>query len=265
MKRLTVLVVTLALSQAIRAFAGPEEKAVVAPPPPPPCPSFFRPNEFDIGAFATWAPWTGISGQGSPRGWGGGLDLEYWFPWKYAGVRFEGTGMSVHGGGYTTTVEAFPGLDLPRRTVNVPSWSTGAGTITAQLALRLPLDDFWCGVHLAPYVFGGFGGIFVGSSGGQGFSETVAVTGPVTVTNANGTVTTVVPAGQTVQRTFTGRVLNALRNNVGTDRVLGLIGGGLEYRFTPNIAIFSEASYNFVNGASNNFVQFNFIGFKYAF
>jgi hypothetical protein len=264
MKKLAVLAVTLALSQAIPAFAGPEEKAPVTPPPPPPCPSFFRPNEFDIGAFATWAPFTGIS-QGSPRGWGGGLDLEYWFPWKYAGVRFEGTGMSVHGGGYTTTVQAFPGLDLPRRTVNVPSWSTGAGTITAQAELRLPLDDFWCGVHLAPYVFGGFGGIFVGSSGGRSFSETVTVTGPVTVTNANGTVTTVVPAGQTVQRTFTGKVLNAIRNAIPGSAVLGLIGGGLEYRFTPNIGIFSEASYNFVNGPHNNFVQFNFIGFKYAF
>jgi len=265
MKKIIVLAVTLALSQAIPAFAGPEEKAVVPPPPPPPCPSFFRPNEFDIGAFATWAPFTGISGQGSPRGWGGGLDLEYWFPWKYAGVRFEGTGMSVHGGGFTATVQPFPGLDLPRRTVNVPSWSTGAGTITAQGELRLPLDDFWCGVHLAPYVFGGFGGILVGSSGGRTFSETVTVTGPVTVTNANGTVTTVVPAGHTVQRTFTGKRENAIRNSIGTDRVLGLIGGGLEYRFTPNIGIFSEASYNAVNGPKNNFVQFNFIGFKYAF
>jgi hypothetical protein len=266
MKNIIALAVIGIASQTIVAFAGPEEKAPVMPPPtPPPCPSFFRPNEFDIGAFGTWAPWTGISGQGSPRGWGGGLDLEYWFPWKYAGVRFEGTGMSVHGGGFTTTVHPFPGLGLPGRTVNVPSWSTGAGTITAQAALRLPLDDFWCGVHLAPYVFGGFGGLFVGSSGGRTFSETVTVTGPVTVTNANGTVTTVVPAGQTAQRTFTGKRLNAIRNNVGTDRVLGLIGGGLEYRFTPNIAIFSEASYNIVNGASNNFVQFNFIGLKYAF
>jgi hypothetical protein len=35
--------------------------------------------------------------------------------------------------------------------------------------------------------------------------------------------------------TFTSRRANKLRNNFGTDRVLGHIGGGVEYRFTPNI------------------------------
>ena len=50
---------------------------------------------------------------------------------------------------------------------------------------------------------------------------------------------------------------------------LGNIGGGLEYRFTPNWAIFGEAGYNFVShggnrGANTNFVQTNF-GFRYAF
>jgi hypothetical protein len=47
--------------------------------------------------------------------------------------------------------------------------------------------------------------------------------------------------------------------------VLGRIGGGLEYRFTPNIGIFTEASYVIPDGASNNFVDWNFIGLRYAF
>ena len=64
--------------------------------------------------------------------------------------------------------------------------------------------------------------------------------------------------------TVTGRRFNSIRNNCGTDRVLGHIGGGLEYRFTPHIGLFGEAGYDIVNGASNNFVQINF-GLRYAF
>src|SRR5262249_3271905 len=99
MKRAIVLTVVAALSQTIAAFAGPEPKQVVAPPPPPP-PEYFRPNEFDIGIFGTWAKFTGSNlPNGGAHGWGGGLDLTYWFPWKYAGVRFQGTGLDFSGGG----------------------------------------------------------------------------------------------------------------------------------------------------------------------
>jgi hypothetical protein len=71
--------------------------------------------------------------------------------------------------------------------------------------------------------------------------------------------------GETHEVTFTGKRVNRIRNNIGTDRVLGRIGGGLEYRITPHIGIFTEAAYVIPNGASNNFVQFNFIGLRYAF
>ena len=104
MKRLALAVLALG-SQAVVSFAGPPPpKEVVAPPPPV---SYFRPNEFDIGAFATYATWTGnnptgtstrfvsippfptqtitttLSGEATPSGWGGGMDFTYWFPWKY--------------------------------------------------------------------------------------------------------------------------------------------------------------------------------------
>jgi len=46
--------------------------------------------------------------------------------------------------------------------------------------------------------------------------------------------------------------------------VLGNVGGGLEYRFTPHIGIFSDAGYEVVDGPKNNFMQVNF-GLKYAF
>ena len=94
--------------------------------------------------------------------------------------------------------------------------------------------------------------VFCLGSGGEG--RTVSET--FTVTNS---------AGVSRQVTFRGRAVNGIRNHIGTDRVLGRIGGGLEYRFTPNIGIFTEASYVIPNGSSNNFVQFNFIGLRYAF
>ena len=231
MKKIIVLTVVAIASQAVAIFAGEpvvSSKQVIAPPPPPP-PEFFRPNEFDIGAFGTYATGVG-SGEHAGRlhGWGGGMDFTYWFPWKYAGVRFQGAGLSIGSGNGSQT----------------------RGGLTGDFMLRLPLDDFWPGVHLAPYFFAGLGGIILGSGGeGHSVSETF------TVTNS---------AGESRDVTFTGRRVNSLRNNIGEDRVLGHFGGGLEYRFTPHIGLFGEAGYDLVNGASNNFIQTNF-GLRYAF
>jgi hypothetical protein len=250
MKRSIALTVVAALSQAVAAFAGPEAKQVMAPAPPPP-PEYFRPNEFDIGAFATWVDFPNSRNVGgSVHGWGGGMDFTYWFPWKYAGVRFQGTGLDLQSGiGHTSRTTDIFGNTV---TVHGGGGSIAAGVINADVLLRLPLDDFWPCVHLAPYVFGGFGGIFVGGGGeGRAVSETVIVS------NVAGTQSRAV--------TITGRRINTLRNNIGTDRVLGRIGGGLEYRFTPHIGIFTEAAYVIPNGSSNNFVQWNFIGLRYAF
>jgi len=111
-------------------------------------------------------------------------------------------------------------------------------------------------------VFGGFGGILARERPSANFSETFTVTDPIKVTGPNGK-TMVLNTSREV--TVNGRRLSRIRSNIGTDRVLGQVGGGLEYRFTPNIGIFSEVSYNIVNGADNNFVQFNFIGVRYAF
>jgi hypothetical protein len=72
MKKFIVLTVVAIASQAVAIFAGEPiaSKQVVAPPPPPP-PEFFRPNEFDIGAFATYA--TGVGSRenaGKLHAWG---------------------------------------------------------------------------------------------------------------------------------------------------------------------------------------------------
>ena len=64
--------------------------------------------------------------------------------------------------------------------------------------------------------------------------------------------------------------LNDRFNNISNNtqsRPIGNIGGGFEYRFTPNIGLFGEAGYNFIdhNGrGGNNFIQTNF-GLRYSF
>jgi len=162
------------------------------------------------------------------------MDFSYWFPWKYAGVRFQGAGVSLSTGTFTVT-ESFQGTRIASRS---GSASTAAGIITADLLLRLPLDDFWSGVHLAPYVFGGFGAIFAG-----GDRETINTPFPE---------------------------LNARFNSISRgvrSRPIGNIGGGFEYRFTPHIGLFGEAGYNFIDHdgrGGNNFVQTNF-GLRFAF
>jgi hypothetical protein len=159
-------------------------------------------------------------------------------------VRFQGAGLSIGSGNGSQTREVTLVRGFAPVSVTGGGNNVAAGVLTGDFMLRLPLDDFWPGVHLAPYFFAGLGGIILGSGGeGHSVSETV------TVTNS---------AGVSRDVTFTGRRVNSLRNNIGADRMLGHFGGGLEYRFTPHIGLFGEAGYDLVNGASNNFIQTNF-------
>ena len=253
MKKIIVLAVLAIASHAAAIFAGEpmvSSKQVIAPPPPPPT-SFFRPNEFVIGAFATYV--TGTNGGGSrttrtfddetftlsssrsPHGWGGGMDFTYFFPWKYAGVRFQGAGVALTSGNVTVT----DSNGFSRSS----SGSAAAGVITGDFILRLPLDDFWPSVLLAPYIFGGGGGLFTGAGGN--------------------TINTRFPE---VNERF-----NNASSNASNNRGLANVGGGLEYRFTPHIGIFGEADYNWVGGGQHSFnssvkdfIQTNF-GVRYAF
>ena len=128
--------------------------------------------------------------------------------------------------------------------------------VIGDFTLRLPLDDYWSGFHLAPYLFGRFGGIFVGTPGNDNNREFVERT--VFVSRTEGA-----PATQPV--TFKGRRISRLQEDFpGGSQVLGHVGGGLEYRFTPHIGIFGEVGYDFPNLSSNNFGQTNF-GLRFAF
>ena len=48
------------------------------------------------------------------------------------------------------------------------------------------------------------------------------------------------------------------------NKVLGDFGGGLEFRFTPHLGLFTETTYNVVDGPRNNFLQVNW-GLRCAF
>ena len=104
--------------------------------------------------------------------------------------------------------------------------------MTGNVILRYPLDDRFPGFHLAPYIFGGVGGVF----------------------NSNNAFARVATFGH-------ARALN--RRNTD-DEVLGDGGTGLEYQFTRHIGLFSDFRYNFVNESKNN-VMTTRIGLRFAF
>jgi outer membrane protein with beta-barrel domain len=202
MNKIFALAVAAIFSSAINVIAGGPivpSKEVVTPPPPPS--SYFRANELDLGAFATYGTNThdqsNFSGIGD-HAWGGGAEVSY-FPLIWAGLRVQGSVINL-----------------------IPGDNT-AGIVRGDFLARYPLDLVWPNVHLAPYGIAGVGGLFSGYNG----------------LRSNGTL----------------RFSN---------RVLGDFGGGLEYRFTPHIGVFSEATWNVVDGPKNNFLQVNF-GARFAF
>lgn len=210
MKKITALTLIAIASQVLSASAGEpvaSSKEVVTPPPPPPI-SYFRSNEFSLGLFGSY----GVSFNNNVRAigdhaWGGGVDGEY-FPLQYLGLAVEGNFFN----------------ELPG--------SFFGSTVTGNVILRYPLDTAFPGFHLAPYAFGGVGGIF----------------------NQNNALTRIATAGNQ----------NRLNRSGADDEVLGDVGVGLEYRFTPHIGLFSDARYNFVNGPKNNFLGTR-VGLRFAF
>jgi hypothetical protein len=211
MKKIIALTVVLFGSLAVSASAGEavtSSKEVVAPPPPPPT-SYFRSNEFSLGVFGSY----GVGFYDNHRAignhaWGGGIDGQY-FPLQYLGFAVEGDFFN-----------------------EIPHDRFGQ-TVTGNVILRLPLDNYFPTVHLAPYVFGGVGGIF-------------------NEDNSNNSFTHVTPFGF-------GR-----HGRGSDDDVLGDAGGGLEYRFTPHIGLFTDVRYNWVDGPRNDYMLTRF-GLRYAF
>jgi hypothetical protein len=211
MKKLIALAVVIIASQVVSAPAGEavvSSKEVAAPLPPAPPISYFRSNEFSLGLFGSY----GAAFDNNTRAignhtWGGGIDGQY-FPLQYLGFAVEGNFFN-----------------------EVPGDFFGS-TVTGNVIFRYPLDSKFPGIHLAPYGFGGVGGIF----------------------NENNSFTRIATLGNQ----------NRLSRRDTDDEVLGDAGIGLEYRFTPHIGLFSDARYNFVDGPKNNFLSTR-LGVRFAF
>jgi opacity protein-like surface antigen len=210
MKRVIALTIVLIASLALPVSAGEaisSSKEVAAPAPPPP-ESYFRANEFSIGLFSAY-DWTrndDVRAIGN-HAWGGGIDGQYFLS-RYLGFSIDGNFFNESPGDFF------------------------GSTVTGNVILRYPLDVRFPGFHLAPYIFGGVGGVF----------------------NSNNFLTRAATLGH-------AQTLN--RRNAD-DEVLGDGGAGLEYRFTPHIGVFSDFRYNVVNEAKNNFMTTR-IGLRFAF
>jgi Outer membrane protein beta-barrel domain len=207
MKKLIALAVVAIASHVVLASAGEavaSSKEVAAPPPLLPA-SYFRSNEFSLGLFGSYGVGFYDNHQAiGEHAWGGGIDGQY-FPLQYVGVSVEGDFFN-----------------------EIPGDFFGS-TVTGNAILRYPLDLKVPNLHLAPYVFGGVGGIF--------------------------------NEGNTFTRITT---FNSVHHRGSDDELLGDAGGGLEYRFTPHIGLFTDARYNFVDGPRNDFMLTR-IGLRFAF
>jgi hypothetical protein len=210
MKKLIALAIVAIASQVVSASAGEAvaiSKEVVTPPPALPT-SYFRSNEFSLGLFGSYgASFNDNSRAIGNHTWGGGIDGEY-FPLQYVGFGIDGDFFN-----------------------EVPGDFFGS-TVTGNVILRYPLDIKFPGLHLAPYAFGGVGGLF----------------------NENNGFTRVATFGNQ----------HRLNRRDTDNEFLGDGGVGLEYRFTPHIGLFSDVRYNIVDGPDNNFLLTR-VGVRFAF
>jgi high affinity Mn2+ porin len=182
------------------AFAGEQiDNDLVAPAPSA---SHFRSNEISVGVFGNYLDTYGENHQGiGDHALGGGLEASYFY-FKYLGLSVDG--------------DAFN---------EIPGDNFG-GTVTGNLILRLPLDDYLPNFHLAPYLFGG---------AGRFYSERVGL-----------------PSSTP-----------GVQRYVGRSGILADVGGGIEYRFNPNLGIFADARYNFAANSRNDFITTR-AGIRYA-
>jgi hypothetical protein len=152
------------------------------------------------------------------------------YGWTYDGNR---RGISDHALGGGVDGQYFPlqylGFAIEGDFFNEIPGDTFGSTVNGNVIFRYPLDNKFPTLHLAPYGFAGVGGLF---NSGTSFSS-------------------------------------AFNNSIHFRRhsdnsVLGDFGGGLEYRFTPHIGLFSDVRFNVVDGPKNNFLSTRF-GLRYAF
>ncbi len=252
----------MATVAATSAFAGTVTASKEVAPVEPPC--LFRDNELQFDVFGLGTFYKGASGNyqsslqnqtanainasypgaGIPNvgsydarqlsgrpAWGGGLGINYIFA-KYFGLGIE---QSVFGrnSGNATTSPLDPNYDPGD--FGYTRWQT-----TANLILRYPI----CNWNIAPYLLIG-GGAQYGNVPNIDYGQAV-----------NGIAAA---AGAPLNPGVNSRYRMAGQG-------FGHVGGGLEYRVTENIGVFSDLRYLFsnVSGLANNQMQWRY-GLRVAF
>jgi hypothetical protein len=191
---------------------------------------FYGENEFNVSLWGTYAfAGTDQAHIGAPgfffgddRGdrylqadhaWGGGIDAKY-FVHKYFGIGFQGGVFDAKRTEFDFTgVPTAGGFVFTKRDDD-----RAVGQALGTLTLRYPIG---CS-RFAPYVFGGFGGIF----GGGERDRIVPVAGGGSFVTEHGD---------------------------GQAKIMGNFGGGLEVRITRHIGWINDFSWNVVDGGNNNF------------
>jgi len=199
---------------------------------PPPCPQWYADNEFNVGLWGTYV-FTGNQWQDdryleSDHGWGGGIDVKYFF-YRYFGVGLEGWVVDARRAFDDVNGIGFGGIQpfvfSGVRTEHEHE-SRAVGSLLGTLTLRYPIP---C-TRFAPYLFAGGGGIF---GGGEKthlvVKEIPEFVGPLAA--------------------FRVRTRQSDPEMEG----IGQFGGGIEVRLTPHIGWISDFSWNVVDGPDNNF------------
>jgi hypothetical protein len=221
---------------ATSAFAGSGKVVKEVIVPEDPC--LFRDQEFQIDLFGLGQFYKGASGEGltgveqrafSGRpAWGGGVGINYFFM-KYVGIGIE---QDLYG---RESVQKSPTTAAELRKYDPGNYGYTRWATIGNLFLRYPI----CQWNLAPY-------IMVGGGANYGNVPTLQVT-PAT------------PA-------IGGRPASPGSRYRMAGQGFGHVGGGLEYRVTENIGVFSDARYMFsgVDGLANNQLMWRY-GLRFAF
>jgi len=157
---------------------------------------------------------------------GVGFDARYFFK-RYFGVGVEGGAFNVR--------QSYPNVSIPPQLGFNQAFAATAydrravGSVLTTFTLRYPIGSS----RLAPYMFAGGGLIF---GGGQRVTRS----------------STVLPGGSV-----------SVRSGSSTETIYQF-GGGIEVRLTPHVGMFSDFSWNQVDGPHNNFGMTR-TGFNFAF
>ena len=192
----------------------------------------------DIGTIPNTPSYDSRQLSGRPA-WGGGLGVNYFFA-RYVGIGLEQSVFGRNSGARPVDGNGNINPNFDPGDFGFTRWQT-----TANLYLRYPI----CQWNLAPYIMVG-GGAQYGNVPNIDYGS--AATSAVNAAAAE----------------LGGQPLNTpIRSNYRmSGQGFGHVGGGLEYRITQNIGMFSDLRYLFsgVDGLANNQMQWRY-GLRFAF